>query len=305
MPPAPIAALYNGLAAPARAAILMITAAGCFAIMMVTVRHVSATVHPFETAFFRNLFGLAFMAPWLWRRGLGAMATNRFGMHLLRALSGLSAMLCLFTALSLIPLAETTALTFAAPLFATAGAALVLKERVRLRRWSATLLGFVGVLIILRPGAEALTPAALIAVGAAAFMACAILCIKILSRTERPEAIVVYFGLLVTPTSLVPALFVWTPPTAEMIFWFLLIGLMATAGQVAMTRAFAAAEASAVLPFDFARLVFVSILAMLLFGEMPDAWTYLGGAIILGSSVYIAHRESHLRRRAVATDPAH
>lgn len=297
MTPTAVVDRFNDLAAPLRGAVLMIAAGASFAVMMVTVRHVSSSVHPFEAAFFRNLFGLAVMMPWLWRRGLGALATQRFGMHLARAICGLSAMLCLFMALSLLPLAETTALTFAAPLFATAGAALVLKERVRLRRWSATLLGFAGVLIILRPGAEAVSPAALVALGAAGFMACAILCVKSLSGTERPEAIVVYFGLLVTPISLIPALFFWKTPDPETLLWLLLIGLMATSGQVLMTRAFAAAEASAVMPFDFARLVFVSLLAMILFAEMPDAWTYLGAAVILGSSVYITHRESSLNRR--------
>lgn len=302
---AALAARFNGLAAPLRGAVLMISSGAMFAVMMVLVRHVSATVHPFEAAFFRNLFGLVFMLPWLFRRGLGALATQRLGMHLMRALCGLSAMLCLFTALSLLPLAETTALTFAAPLFATAGAALIFKEQVRLRRWSAMTVGFLGVLIILRPGAEVVSPTALVALGAACFMACAILCVKSLSATERPEAIVCYFGLLVTPASLIPALLVWTTPTAETWLWFLLIGSTATAGQVLMARAFAAAETSAVMPFDFARLVFVSILAAVLFGEMPDAWTYVGAAVILGSSVYITQREARLGRQAAAPDPHH
>lgn len=271
------------------------TASGIsFALMMVLVRHVSVTVHPFEAAFFRNLFGLAFMMPWLLNSGFGALATRRPGIHVVRALFGLSAMLCLFTALSLLPLAEVTALTFAAPLFATAGAALVLKERVRLRRWTATLAGFVGVVIILRPGSEIVSPAALVALGAAVFMAGAIVSIKSLARTEQPAAIVIYFGLLVTPMSLVPALFVWTTPSPQLLLWFLLIGLAATVGQILMTRAFAAAEASAVMPFDFSRLVFVSVFGMILFGERPDAWTYVGAAIIMASAVYITHRESQL-----------
>jgi drug/metabolite transporter (DMT)-like permease len=285
---------FNGLPATLRGAALMTGSGISFAMMMVLVRHVSAMVHPFEAAFFRNLFGLALMMPWLLRSGLHALSTQRLGMHIVRALFGLSAMLCLFTALSLLPLAEVTALTFAAPLFATAGAALVLKERVRLRRWTATLVGFLGVVIILRPGAEIIAPAALIALGAALFMAGAIVSIKSLARSEHPAAIVIYFGLLVTPMSLVPALFVWTTPGPQLLLWFVLIGLTATAGQILMTRAFAAAEASAVMPFDFSRLVFVSVFGMILFGEMPDAWTYVGAAIIMAAAVYITHRESQL-----------
>jgi drug/metabolite transporter (DMT)-like permease len=267
-----------------------------FALMMVLVRHVSATVHPFEAAFFRNLFGLAFMMPWLLRSGVNALATRRMGGHVMRALFGLSAMLCLFMALSLMPLAEVTALTFAAPLFATVGSALVLKERVRLRRWTATLVGFLGVMIILRPGMEVISPAALVALAAAALMAGAMVSVRSLARSEHPAAIVIYFGLLVTPMSLVLALFVWTTPTLELLFWFLLLGLAATAGQILMTRAFAAAEASAVMPFDFSRLIFVSLFGMMLFGEMPDGWTYVGAAIILAAAAYITHHESRAGR---------
>lgn len=288
---------FNGLSATVRGAVLMTGSGISFALMMVLVRHVSASVHPFETAFFRNLFGLVFMMPWLLHSGLGALATRRLGMHMVRAVFGLSAMLCLFMALTLMPLAEATALTFAAPLFTTIGAALVLKERVRVRRWTATLAGFVGVVIILRPGAEIVTPAAVVALGAAIFMASAFLSVKSLARTEHPEAIVIYFGLLVTPISLVPALLVWTPPTLELLLWFLLIGLAATAGQLLLTKAFAAAEASAVMPFDFSRLVFVSIFAAVLFEEMPDVTTYVGAAIIMASAVYITHRESRLGKR--------
>jgi drug/metabolite transporter (DMT)-like permease len=299
--PATIVARFNRLPPIVRGAVLMTGSGMSFAMMMVLVRHVSATVHPFEAAFFRNVFGLAFMMPWLLRSGVKALATRRFGGHVMRALFGLSAMLCLFMALSLMPLAEVTALTFAAPLFATLGAALVLKERVRLRRWAATLVGFLGVMLILRPGMEVISPAALVALGAAAFMASAFLCVRSLARTEHPAAIVIYFGLLVTPMSLIPALFVWTTPTLELLFWFLLLGLAATGGQLLMTRAFAAAEASAVMPFDFSRLVFVSLFGMMLFGEMPDGWTYVGAAIILAAAVYITHRESRARR----TPPEH
>jgi drug/metabolite transporter (DMT)-like permease len=285
---------FNRLPAIVRGAALMTGSGMSFALMMVLVRHVSTSVHPFEAAFFRNLFGLAFMMPWLLRSGVKALATQRLGGHVIRAVIGLSAMLCLFMAVSLMPLAEVTALTFAAPLFATVGATLVLKERVKLRRWTATLVGFLGVMIILRPGLEVVSPAALVALAAAALMAGAMVSVRSLALSEHPAAIVIYFGLLVTPMSLVPALFVWKTPSLELLFWFLLIGLAATAGQILMTKAFAAAEASAVMPFDFSRLVFVSLFGMMLFGEMPDGWTYVGAAIILAAAVYITHRESRL-----------
>jgi drug/metabolite transporter (DMT)-like permease len=287
---APAARLSGSL----RGALYMIGAGASFAAMIVIVRHLSAELHPFEIAFFRNLLGTVFMLPWVIRTGWGGLRTERIGLHMVRSLVGLAAMLCLFSAISLMPVAEVTALTFSAPLFATAGAALVLGETVRLRRWTATAIGFVGALIILRPGSEAMTPAALVALASAAFMAVALLTVKALSRTENPNAIVLYMGLMLTPLSLVPALFVWTAPAAGAWPWLVAMGLTATVGQVLMTRAFAAAEASAVLPFDFSRLVFVAVLGFALFGERPDLWTWIGAAVIVAATAYNAHRESRL-----------
>lgn len=278
----------------------MIGACLCFASMLTIVRYLSPDIHPIQAAFFRNLFGLVALAPWLVRGGLAGLKTQRFGTHLVRAAFGLLAMMCLFLSVSLMPLAEATALTFTAPLFATAGAALFLGETVRLRRWAATAFGFCGTLIILRPGAETLSGGAPVALGAAAFMASAMLMIKVLSRTESPNAIVFYFGVLATPISFVVALFFWTTPAPMMWLWFVLLGAVATLGQVMLTRAFAAADASVVIPFDFARLVFVSLFAYVLFGQIPDLWTWVGAAVIFAAVVYITHREA---RRGAANPP--
>jgi drug/metabolite transporter (DMT)-like permease len=294
---------FAALPASSRGAIFMICSAAGFAVMMAIVRFLSRDMHPFEVAFFRNLFGVLFMVPWMLRVGRDSLATARMGMHVLRSAAGLAAMLTFFTALSLLPLAEVTALTFTTPMFTTIGAALILGETVKARRWTATLVGFAGALIILRPGTEALRPEALVALAAAALMALAFLTVKSLSRTENPNAIVVMMGLLMTPMSLVPALFVWETPTVQLWPWLLGLGLSATIGQVFLTRAFAAADASAVLPFDFSRLVFVSILGFLFFGERPDLWTWVGGGVLVAAAAYIAHREAVAGRQVLAAAP--
>lgn len=291
---------------PLRGAVLMVGACAGFASMMAIVRLVSAEVHPFEAAFFRNLFGLLFMLPWLLHAGPRRLRTGRPSMHLARAVLGLIAMLLLFTAVALLPLAEVTALSFTAPLFGTLGAALLLRERVGRRRWLATLAGFAGALLVIRPGLGAFSGAALVALASAAAIAAAQLTVKSLSRTEHPNAIVLIMGLLMTPLSLVPALFVWTWPDPATLLWLLLMGLVATIGQVLLVRAMAMADASAVMPFDFSRLIFASVLGYLLFGEAPDAWTWAGGAIVVAATVYIARREAVLaRRRRAAVPPAH
>jgi drug/metabolite transporter (DMT)-like permease len=253
-------------------------------------------MHPFQIAFLRNVFALAFMLPWLLRHGRVGLRTQRLNMHLWRAAVGLVAMLTWFSAIAYLPLAEAVALNFTVPLFATAGAALFLGEAVRARRWTATAVGFLGVVVILRPGFTEFTPLMTLPVIAAGFMAVSTLLVKSLSRTEAPAAIVTYMNLLLTPLSLLPALFVWRWPTLTELGLGLFIGLCAALAHNAFTRAFVQADASAVMPFDYSRLPFVAVVGYLLFAEVPDGWTWVGAAIIAGAAIYIAQRESRVAR---------
>jgi drug/metabolite transporter (DMT)-like permease len=253
-------------------------------------------MHPFQIAFLRNVFALTFMLPWLIRHGRVGLRTQRLNMHLWRAAVGLVAMLTWFSAIAYLPLAEAVALNFTVPLFATAGAALFLGEAVRARRWTATAVGFLGVVVILRPGFTEFTPLMTLPVIAAGFMAVSTLLVKSLSRTEAPAAIVTYMNLLLTPLSLLPALFVWRWPTLTELGLGLFIGLCAALAHNAFTRAFVQADASAVMPFDYSRLPFVAVVGYLLFAEVPDGWTWVGAAIIAGAAIYIAQRESRVAR---------
>jgi len=286
--------LKNGMSGPLIGALWMTSAAASFAALTTIIRHLSTEMHAFELAFFRNSFGLMFMLPWFWKTGLKSLQTNRIGLHGFRSVIGLTAMLCWFLAIGMMPLADATALSFTAPLFATVGAALFLGEIVRVRRWGATLIGFVGAIIIVRPAGLDIGMASVLALAASAFMAGAALSVKSLSRTDSPNTIVLYMGLLMTPLSLIPALLYWTQPTLEHLPWFLGLGLFATTGQLSMARSFAAADASAVLPFDFSRLIFAAMLGFLFFAETPDVWTWTGAAIIFTATLYTAHRETQL-----------
>ena len=148
---------------PVKAGVYATVAAAAFAIMSALIRDAGSQMHPFQVVFFRNLVSLGFMVPWLLRIGFAGLHKDRLGMHALRASVSLGSMLCGFTAVTLIPLTESTALSFAAPLFSTAGAALFLGETVRLRRWSAVLIGFAGTLIILQPSPDSVSLGALLA----------------------------------------------------------------------------------------------------------------------------------------------
>ena len=292
---------FGGFSAPVQGALLMTAAALCFSLMNIAIRQAALELDPAQIAFFRNLFALLFMLPWLARVGFGGLKTTRLKIHLWRAVLGLTAMLCWFYAIAVLPLAEAVSLNFTVPLFATIGAALILREQVRARRWTATLIGFAGVLIILRPGFTEVTPAMALPMIAALFMAVTALMVKSLSRTESPNAIVLYVNLLLTPLSLVPALFFWRWPSWEALGLLLLVGAMATLAHLAMTWAYAKADASAVMPFDYARLPFVAIAAFLAFGEVPDGWTWVGAAVIAASAIYIARREAQVAAERAAS----
>jgi drug/metabolite transporter (DMT)-like permease len=285
-----------------RAIGLMVISSILFGTMAVVIRLASTQLHPFQIAFFRNLFGLLFALPLLYRHGVGLLRTSKLRLYFLRCSIGIVSMLAGFWAIVNLPLAQAISLSYSTPLFVTIGAVLVLGEVVRARRWTAVIVGFIGVLIILRPGAESFTSGALIALLAAAMSATVAISIKFLSRTEPPDAIVLYTTLIWVPLSLLPALFVWQTPHGIVWLWVVLAGLFGTGGHMCWTRALRLGDASLLTPISFVQLPVVSVAAYFLFDETISLWTAAGAAIIFGSNAYIAHREAQLARRTT-TDP--
>ena len=278
--------------APIRGALWMVAAGGCFAIGNSLLRYLTGQIHPYEVAFFQYGIALLILMPWVVVRGLASVRTGRPVLQVLRVAAAASGVLFLTLGFQSLPVAEVVALTFAAPLFAVVGAALVLKETVGWRRWAATAIGFVGVLVVLRPGAEAFRPEGGYPLAAAFFFAASSLMVKRLSATESPGSIVFYLLALMTPMLLVPAIPVWQAPTAELWPHLLALGLTAAAAQFALTHAFAAADASFLGPFDFARLPLSAVVAFAAFGETPDRYLWLGAALILAAALYLARHES-------------
>ncbi len=299
-----IAARLSAVPAPVQGALYMIAAAFGFSLMNMFIRIAAAELHPFTIAFFRNLFALAFILPWLARTGLSGLRTQRLGTHLLRGLFGITAMLCWFSSVVLLPLGEAVALNFTVPLFATAGAALFLGEVVGIRRWAATFVGFLGVLIVLRPGFAEVTPVMALPIIASVFMAASVLLVKSLSRTEHPATIVLILNMILTPLSLGPALLYWQWPSWPVLAALVALGLFATFAQLALTQAFSKAEASVIIPFDYARLPFIAVMAYFAFGEIPSAWTWPGAAVIASAAIYIARREAKVARVRAASGAA-
>ncbi|GHF57817.1 DMT family transporter [Seohaeicola zhoushanensis] len=283
---------WNAQSPTLRGALLMVVSTLGFAVMHATIRHVSAELPPFVIVFFRNFFGLLFLVPLLLTSGFAQLRTRRLGLHALRGLLNICAMLMFFTAVSTTPLARVTALNFSAPIFAAVLSVVVLGEGFRFYRWAAIAAGFLGTLIVLRPGLSEIVPGDLLTLGSAFFWACAMIVIKILSRTESSVAIVFYMGVFLCGFSIGPALWAWEDwPSWQAWGWLLLIGLAGSVAQVTISQALKEAEPTAVLPFDFLKLVWASLLALWLFGEVPDSYTFIGAGLIFASGLFIAHRE--------------
>ena len=288
---------------PIAGVVWMTIAMALFAALAVFARAaMNAGLHPFEVVFLRNLVATLMLSPLLFWRGAALLRSSQLSLYGLRVVVSLLSMLAWFYALALIPIGEVTAISFLAPVFGTLGAIFLLGERVRLRRWSAIVVGFLGAMIILRPGMAPLGLGQACAVFNAMSIGIVAIMIKQLTAVDDPDKIVFLTNLLLTPLSLVPALFVWTWPSLEALLPVLGLGLTAVLGHVALVRGYAATDASLAMTFEFSRLPFSVAIAYLAFGEVIDAWTWVGAAVIFASAIYITRREAKLaaeRRAAV------
>jgi drug/metabolite transporter (DMT)-like permease len=285
-----------------RAVFYMVGSALLFGIMAIMIRLAASELHPFEIAFFRNFFGLIAALPILYRHGFGILRTDKLPLYFMRCTIGIISMLAGFWALVHLPLAQAVAISYATPLFITIGAVLVLGEVVRIRRWTAVVIGFLGVLIVIQPGSTEFSFGTLVAILSALMGAAVAISIKFLSRTEAPDTIVMYTTLIWVPLSLAPALPFWVWPSPMVWMWVALAGFLGTGAHMLWTRAIGLADASVIAPIGFVQLPFVALLAWLVFGEAIGMALVIGSAIIFASNFYIARREAKLARRAV-TDP--
>lgn len=289
-----LAALWRRVSPPVRGILLIAAAALGFSAMHTMIRFLSGDLHAFQIAFFRNFFGLVVLLPTLLGRGFRRLRTDRLALHVGRSLLQLCSMLLFFTALGLAPLARVSALSFTAPLFATLGAILFLGERVHARRTVALSVGLLGALVVLRPTGE-IDTGTIMVVLASAVWAVALLMIKVISRTDSTITLALYMGLLMAPMSLLPALFVWRWPAPVDYLWLFVMGLIGVLSHLAMGQAFREADATIVLPVDFTRLIWASLLGFVFFQEIPALSTWIGGGLIFGSATFIAYRESRLK----------
>jgi drug/metabolite transporter (DMT)-like permease len=269
----------------------------------VTAKYLSATLPSIEIAWIRFLVFALIMAPaMLPGTRLYALQTQNLGLQLMRGAALLGSSLFFISGLRFLPIAEASATGFVSPLFVTALSIVFLGERVGIRRWIATAVGLIGVLIILRPGSGAFHPAAFFPLVSALTWACTLIMTRMLSGKERALTTMTYSSIagVCILSALVP--FVWVAPNWHDILFGILIGVASTAGQWIVVLAFRYADASVLAPFSYTQLVWVSLLGFLIFGEVPDIWTVLGAVFIVASGLYTAHRERIRRSQLLVLD---
>ena len=274
-----------------KGALWMMGSMASWASMAAVARYLSDDIHTFEIVFFRSLFGALFLVPWLLKVGVSGLKTNRVGMHLVRGFTGLAVIYLLFAAIARAPLGEVAAIMSTRPMVASLAAILILNEVAHGRRWTATIIGFIGALLIIRPGFGVVSEGAIYTFMAVFFMAALTIIMKSLARTEKPDTVVVWQMMVFTPCALIPALFVWQIPDLWQLMLLISTGLFGTLTQRCLTRAYAAADATVIMPFDFTRLIFSALLGLILFQEFPEIWVWIGGFVILIGVLWLARLE--------------
>ena len=276
----------------------MLAASVGYAAVNAMVKDLGGDLPPVVITFSRAAFGVVALLPVLLVRGLGVFRTSRPGLHMLRVCGSFGNLTLGFYALSHLPVATATALSFTQPLFMILLAAFVLGEMVRWRRGLATLAGFFGVIVMLGPSGLALNLAALAGLGAAASQAVAYGVIRHRSAEDGALTILAWFtaGLLVLSTPL--AILFWKTPHGTQWVYLAVIGLVLTAVQFCIIKAFRLAEATVVNPVDYVRLIFSAVLGYFLFEEIPTVWTVVGAAMIVAATLYILFREARLSKGA-------
>lgn len=263
----------------------------------VLMRFLGERLHVVEIVFFRFLFSMITVLPLMASRGTALFKTAQPGMHVLRAILGVGAIGACCYSVNVMPLSENTTIMFAEPLFFLPLAVIMLREKVDASRWLATMIGFVGLMIILRPGTDAFRLVALVPVTAAILFAFLNIMAKKMVSDEHSLTLLFYFGLGTTSVAAVPLFFIWETPTLSELLLLVMLGVGANLIQVCLFRAFSATDASALAPFRYVEFIFSALFGFVLFSQIPTIWTFGGAALIIVSTFYITIVETQKEKK--------
>jgi drug/metabolite transporter (DMT)-like permease len=278
-----------------RGALWIVVGTLLFSINDAVVKTLGHAISAEQITFVRFVTGAVLLTPVWLRMGWTKLKTDRLGTHLLRACIASVAQFASYYAVIHMLLASVTAIGFSRPLFQTCLALWILKEAVSGQRWVATAVGFVGVLIMIRPGAATFQPGALVAIGATVLFALTIILIRQLSRTEPASRILFYYHLASAAIFAYPALRAWVMPDATQAALLLAVGALTTAAMYCFVKGYALGETSFIGPIEYVRLVYAALIGYFLFSELPDGWTWAGAGIIVAATLYLARVEGRPR----------
>jgi len=283
---------WRGASPNLRGSVFMFAAMLVYAVMVAGIKHVGQGIPLVQILLIRQVIMTAILLLFAAGSLRQAFHTDRLGLQVFRSVVTLLSMLCGFTAVVKIPLAQATAIGFSQVLFVTIAAVLVLKEVVDGRRWAATVIGFAGMLIMLRPSSEGLDIYALLAVAGAVCGAAITVSVRKLAASERTDTILLYQGIVLIVLLAVPTWAWWQTPTSNQWFWLITLSLFGTAGQWLITRAYQVGEAAALAPLDFSRLLLASFTGFVFFAEIPALTTWLGAAVVIGATLYTIRKNA-------------
>tara|TARA_Y100001954_G_scaffold6169_1_gene6530 strand:- start:1669 stop:2562 length:894 start_codon:yes stop_codon:yes gene_type:complete len=272
-----------------------------FAALNTLVKILSTNYSISQIIFFRALFAILFLLPWIFNLGLSCLKTKSWKTQFLRCMIALAAMYLWFYSIANIPLAKATAINFIAPIFGAIFAIFFLNEKIKIRRFSAILVSFLGSIIIIRPGIIQFDYFIGLALIASILMGMASVFIKKLSDIDHPIAVVFYMPLFLALSSFLPCMYSWKFPNMFDLILLIGTGLTAALAHQGITKAFSKADASFVLAFDYFRLPITAILAFYLFDEVTSIWIWIGSIIIFLSSIYIIYREKAVGQKTVSS----
>lgn len=278
-----------------RGAMWMLLAIVALTAMFAIIKQMASELPFFVVALIRTLVALVVLSPWLIRHGRAGIATKRLKTHFLRSFFGIASFACITYAMGRLLLSDAMVLSFTSPLWLIIFSALVLGEMIRLDRTIATIAGFVGVVMIVKPQAG-VDPAMLIALGSAVLTSGAMITMKSLSATEPPDRIVFYFFFFGSLILLGPAIATWQTPNWTQTGWLLAAGLLGSFGQIWLARAYDAAEVTAIAPLDFLRMPLAAVFGFIIFNEVPDVWSAAGTTVIFAALLFITRRTARENR---------
>jgi drug/metabolite transporter (DMT)-like permease len=280
------------LPAALRGALWMGGALLSFTLMAVAVRELLRSLGHFEIIFLRSLMCVLFLLPVLWRFGLQPLRTQRFGLHAVRSLLHFGGQYAWVYALAALPLATVFAIEFTMPVWTALLAMVLLRERLNRGRAVMLGLGLTGILIILKPGLQAVPPAALVMLAGSLAYAATMIATKRLAQTDSMLSILFYMSAIQVPIALVPALPQWVMPGLAELPWIIAMGASGLAAHFCMTRAFRIADATLVVPIDFLRLPLIAVIGMVFYGEPLEFTVLLGATVMFAGTYYSIQRES-------------